>query len=61
VNVVDILLAQRALLGEITLTTDQMVHADVAPLQNGIPAPDGQFDLGDLLAIERKVLGLTSF
>jgi hypothetical protein len=61
VDVVDILLAQRALLGEITLTTDQKVHADVAPLQNGIPAPDGQFNLGDVLVIERKGLGLISF
>jgi hypothetical protein len=61
VNVADMLLAQRALLGEITLTAAQMLHADVAPLQGGIPAPDGQFTLGDVLVIERKGLGLSSF
>jgi hypothetical protein len=61
VNVADMLLAQRALLGEITLTTDQLLHADVAPLQSGIPASDGLFNLGDVLVIERKVLGLISF
>jgi hypothetical protein len=61
VDVVDILLALRALLGEITLTPTQLLHADVAPLQNGIPAPDGQFNLGDVLVIERKGLGLITF
>jgi Putative Ig domain/Dockerin type I domain len=61
VNVADILMAQRALLGEITLTSDQLLHADVAPLQSGIPAPDNQFNLGDLLVIERKALGLITF
>jgi len=61
VDVADLLLAQRALLGEITLTENQVLHVDVAPLQSGIPAPDGMFTLGDMLVIERKVLGLISF
>jgi hypothetical protein len=56
VNVADLLLAQRAVAGQIMLTGEQMLHADVAPLQNGIPAPDGQFTLGDVLVIERLVL-----
>jgi hypothetical protein len=58
VDAADLLLAQRALLGEITLTSDQQLHADMAPLQNGIPVPDGVFNLGDVLVIARKVLGL---
>jgi hypothetical protein len=61
VDVADLLLAQRALLGQITLTTDQLLHADVAPLLSGIPDPDGFYNLGDVLVIERKVLGLIDF
>jgi subtilisin family serine protease len=58
VDVVDVLLAQRALLGQITLTSSQLLHADVAPLAGGAPAPDGTFNLGDVLVIQRFALGL---
>ena len=61
VDVADLLLAQRALLGQVTLTPEQRLHGDVAPLYNGIPAPDGLFTLGDVLVIARKVLGVISF
>ena len=61
VNVVDILLGLRALSGQITLTPDQLLRADVAPVEGGLPAPDGQFTAGDLVVIERKALGLMPF
>jgi hypothetical protein len=31
---------------------------DVAPLLNGVPAPDGEFNLGDYLVLQRMVLEL---
>jgi hypothetical protein len=38
-----------------------MQHGDVAPLVNGSPDPDGQFNAGDLLVIQRKALGEVDF
>lgn len=61
VDVVDILFASRALLGQITLTNAQLTRGDVAPLVDGIPSPDGLFTLGDALLIQRKALGQISF
>ena len=59
VDVVDVLLAQRALLeGPGLLDAEQQLHADVAPLSGGLPAPDGMFNLGDVLVIQRMALGL---
>jgi hypothetical protein len=61
VNAADILLGYRVLAGDLSLTEEQRLHGDVAPLVNGIPAPNRLFDLGDLLVIQRKALGLISF
>jgi hypothetical protein len=36
------------------------LHADVAPLVNGVPSPDGSFGLGDVLVILRWVNDLVS-
>ena len=40
------------------LDAEQQLHADVAPLSGGLPAPDGMFNLGDVLVIQRMALGL---
>jgi len=48
-------------LGLKTPTADEMLHGDVGPLIAGVPAPDGVFNAGDLLLIQRKVLGVVSF
>lgn len=61
VNVADVLLAQRIVLGQIVPTAGQLQRGDVAPLISGMPVPDGQFNLGDLLIIQRKALGLINF
>jgi hypothetical protein len=61
VNVVDVLLAQRILTGSLPITQDHLDHGDVAPLLNGMPDPDGVFNLGDALVIQRKALGLIDF
>lgn len=57
VNVIDVLLSLQALSGKIILTQTQLEHGDVAPVINGIPVPDGNFTLGDMLVIQRKALG----
>ncbi len=61
VNVADILIGQQLLLGNSSIPLDQLKRGDVAPILNGIPSPDGQFNLGDLLVLERKVTGAISF
>lgn len=61
VDVRDILLGTQVLLGTVTLDPEQFIHADVAPLVSGSPDPDGFFNAGDLLVIQRKALGLISF
>jgi hypothetical protein len=51
VNAADILLATRAALNQYTLSTTQFRRADVAPRVAGTPAPDGQFNVADVLVI----------
>ena len=58
VDVVDLLLARRALLGEYEFGDIPRLHADVAPLADGVPRPDGEFNLGDVLVIQLMALGL---
>tara|TARA_R110002072_G_scaffold187259_1_gene344037 strand:- start:513 stop:1112 length:600 start_codon:yes stop_codon:yes gene_type:complete len=57
IDLADVLLGQRILLGEVPLIQDYIDRGDVAPELNGESAPDGIFDLGDLLVIQRRVLG----
>jgi len=52
----DVLLAYRALTGQVSLTPTQLLHGDVAPLVNGLPVPDGNFNLGDVLIIQRMAI-----
>ena len=61
VNVADILLGLQVLNDAATLSPEQFIHGDVAPLVGGVPDPDGLFTLGDLLVIERKALGVINF
>lgn len=57
VNAADVLLSQRTLHGDYSLTGSQFLRADIAPRVAGIPVPDGQFNAGDLLVILQLVLG----
>ncbi len=57
----DVLIAERIVLGLITPTPFHLAHGDVAPLVNGVPAPDGNFTFADLLLIERKALGTINY
>ncbi len=61
VDVRDMLIAQRILLGHLSLTQEYLNHGDVAPLLNGVPNPDGLFNLGDMLIIQQKALGFIDF
>jgi hypothetical protein len=60
-SISDALLIMRAVMGDLMLTPLQKLHADVAPLKNGRPAPDGKVDLGDVLLILRRVVKLVSW
>lgn len=56
VDIVDVLLARRIVLGLLIPTDVQMLHGDVAPLVGGKPRPNGVMDAGDLLLIQREAL-----
>jgi len=61
VNAADVLLATQAATGIRQLNPAEFWHADVAPLIPSVPAPNGEFDLADVLLITRKALGLICF
>lgn len=55
-NAADIWLATRILLGQYQPSALEEDHMDVAPLVNGVSAPDGELNVGDLVVLQRKVL-----
>ena len=57
INVSDLLIAAKILLGSRIPTSDELMRLDLAPLVNGVPAPDGQFNAGDYVILMRVVLG----
>ncbi|HJV35382.1 MBG domain-containing protein, partial [Geomonas sp.] len=61
VDLTDAMLALRLSIGLDPLTVDALARADVAPLVNGVPQPDGMLDVGDVVVILRKVVGLVDF
>lgn len=61
VNIADAVRALRIAVGLVTATADDMLHADVAPLVNGVPEPDGRIDVSDAMVILKKAVGLVSF
>ena len=61
VDLADLILGMRILLGEVSATPLQQARLDVAPLVAGTPAPDGQYNLGDYTLLLQKVTGIVSF
>jgi hypothetical protein len=61
VNATDVLLANKIVLHLLTPNAAQTTRADVGPLVNGIPAPDGQVTVGDQLLIFRKSVKAINF
>jgi hypothetical protein len=51
----DLVLGVRVLMGEAEMTPTQLQHGDVAPTDGGSPLPDGVFDTGDLVVIMRML------
>jgi hypothetical protein len=49
VDIVDVYLAQQIVTDQLLPTQDQLDHGDVAPLVNGVPVPDGLFNLGSVV------------
>lgn len=60
-NVVDVMLGLQILNGQIVATADQLSRGDVAAIVGGVPSPDGAFNVGDLLVIQRLMMGAISF
>ena len=63
VDAADVLLATRAALGMMTLSSPQLARGNVAPLVGGVPGsrPDDEFTVADLLLITGKATGSISF
>ncbi len=61
VDISDALRAMRIAAGLLPATPLDLLHGDVAPFVNGVPAPDGTINIADALMILRKVAGLVSF
>ena len=61
VNAADVILAIRILIGTLPMTQEYLDRGEVSPLLNGLPDSDGLFNLGDVLVIQRKALGLIDF
>jgi large repetitive protein len=61
VDIRDAAAVLRISLGMDPVTPQALAHADVAPLVNGVPMPDGKIDVGDVLVLLRKIVGLVDF
>ena len=61
VDVNDALKALRISAGLDSPTAQDRALGDVAPLVNGSPRPDGKIDIGDVIVILRKAVGLVSW
>jgi hypothetical protein len=56
-DIVDALLALKMSVGLITPTAAQISHADVGPLKNYKPAPDGRIDIDDVVVLLQRAVG----
>jgi len=60
-TVADALQALLIATGVIQPTASDLQHGDVAPLVGGKPAPDGKIDIGDVVVILRRSVGLITW
>lgn len=60
-DISDALKALRISTGQVVPTLLDLLHGDVAPLVDGVSAPDNVIGVADALLILRKVVGLSSF
>ncbi len=61
ITIADPLKALQIAIGEVVPTPQEVLHGDVAPIVNGKPAPDGKIDIGDVVVLLRKLLGLVNW
>ena len=61
VSITDALRALRISAGLITPAADDLAKGDVAPLVNGKPQPDGIIDIGEVVVILRRAVGVVSW
>ena len=61
VDAADYLQAMKIVLENKPPTAVESYALDVAPLNNGVPNPDGQLNAGDLLVLGEKILGIVNF
>ena len=57
VDAADVLTGLQVLSGLKPLTPVLLSHCDIAPLVGGVPSPNGECNLGDLVVIQRMALG----
>jgi hypothetical protein len=61
VTVADALKALRITAGLDAPTAVDMAHGDVAPIVGGVPQPDGKINIGDVVVILRRAVGLMTW
>ena len=61
VDIQDAAALLRISLGMDPATPQAFAHGDVAPLVNGVSQPDGKIDVGDVLVLLRKIVGLVDY
>lgn len=61
VDIQDAALLLKISLGVEPASAAALAHGDLAPLVNGTPHPDGVVDVGDLLVLLRRIVGLVHF
>jgi len=61
VDIKDALMALKVSIGAAPLSSTEQVRGDVAPLQGGVPKPDGKVGLADALLILRRALGIQTW
>lgn len=59
VDIADAVYCLRVIVRNTELTTNQIRHADVAPLNAGKPKPNGRVDIGDAVVILERVVGIS--
>jgi hypothetical protein len=60
-NIADALKALHIAVGNVEPTLEDTLHGDVAPLVNGVPAPDNAIGVEDALLILKRVVNLVNF
>jgi len=61
VDISDVMLALKIAVGKINPSNEQLACGDVAPVRNGVLAPNGRIDTGDAIVMMSKMVGKVIF